>query len=116
MTLACRIFVLIAAALVTLGPARAVSLFWGETPVKTASFATCMAFAGDAMRLSNARNIRRSPNEVAGTIGGAYAAITCIATSPHATAMVMVAGDNATEAMGTRDLLRSKIAGMIRFD
>jgi len=50
--------------------ANAVSLYWGKTPVKSSSTATCIAFAGNAMRLLNAQNIRKSPDEVAGTLGG----------------------------------------------
>ena len=97
--------------------ASAVSLYWGETPVKTASVKTCISFADDAMRGVNMRNIRRSPNEIAGTSsGGAYAAITCIGTSERATAMVMVAGDNASETQRVRDALRTKIAGITLID
>jgi hypothetical protein len=96
--------------------ACAVSLYWGDTPVKTGSFATCISFAGDAMRLANVQNIRKLPNEVAGTLGNNYAAITCVGTSPNATAIVMVAGENGVETMRLRDTLKAKIAGMIRFD
>jgi hypothetical protein len=108
--------IVVLALISTVGVARAVSLYWVETRVKTGSYATCIAFAGDAMRLSNLQNIRRLPNEVAGTFGNNYAAITCVATTPNATAVVMVAGENGTEAMRLRDTLRAKIAGMIRFD
>jgi len=104
------------ALLSTVGVARAVSLYWVETPVKTGSYSACIAFAGDAMRLSNVQNIRRLPNEVAGTSGNSYAAITCVGTRPNATAIVMVAGENGVEAMRLRDTLRAKIAGIIRFD
>ena len=68
------------------------------------------------MRLSNVQNIRKLPNEVAGTIGNNYAAITCVGTSRQATAIIMVAGENAAETTRLRDTLRAKIAGMIRFD
>jgi hypothetical protein len=96
--------------------AQAASLYWASTPVKTSSVRTCIAFAGDAMRLTNMQNIRRQPNEVAGTTGGTYAAITCLATGSRATAMVMTAGDNGAETQRVRDMLRAKIAGMTNFD
>jgi hypothetical protein len=96
--------------------ANAVSLYWGKTPVKSSSTATCIAFAGNAMRLLNAQNIRKSPDEVVGTLGGTYASITCVPTPGNATAMVMVAGENGSETMRFRDALRNKVAGMIKFD
>ena len=111
-----RAAMLAASVAFTAGTLEAVSLYWGATPVKTNSVGTCIQFAGDAMRLSNMQNIRKSANEVAGTSGGTYAAITCVGTGPQATALVMVAGDNGTETMRIRDALKNKIAGMIRFD
>jgi len=111
-----RRLIAIAVVLLTTGAGKAVSLYWADTKVKTGSFAQCMAFAADAMRLANVQGIRRLPNEVAGSIGQNYAAITCVGTQPNATAIVMVAGENGTETMRLRDTLRTKIAGMIRFD
>src|SRR5215471_5108924 len=78
-------------------------LYWAGPHVKTGSVATCFGFAKDAMREQRAQNVRVSPNEVAGTIGGAYAAITCIGTLPEATAVVMVVGTNQTETMQVKD-------------
>jgi hypothetical protein len=74
------------------GTAQAVSLYWGKTPVHTSRLQECLAFANDAMRNLNVQNIRLSRDEVAGTSGGTYAAITCVGTSP-VTAVVMVAGN-----------------------
>ncbi|PSB20696.1 hypothetical protein C7B65_07315 [Phormidesmis priestleyi ULC007] len=96
--------------------AQAAYLYWGSTAVKTASTKTCFDFAYDTMRNLNFQNIRRSQNEVAGSSGGSYAAITCFATTPRATAIVMVVGDNGNETARVRDDLRNKIAGIIRFD
>jgi hypothetical protein len=96
--------------------AQAAYLYWGSTAVKTASTKTCFDFAYDTMRNLNFQNIRRSQNEVAGSSGGSYAAITCVATAPRTTAMVMVVGDNGNETARVRDDLRNKIAGIIRFD
>ncbi|MBI4527394.1 MAG: hypothetical protein HY695_26675 [Deltaproteobacteria bacterium] len=96
--------------------AQAVSLYWGSTAVKTASVANCLGFAETAMRSLNFKNIRRSQNEVAGASGGTYAAVTCFATTPRATAIVMVAGNDAGETARVRDTLRQKVAAIVRFD
>lgn len=96
--------------------AQAAYLYWGSTAVKTTSTKTCFDFADDAMRNLNFQNLRRSQSEVAGSSGGTYASITCIATHPRATAVVMVVGEDGGETARMRDTLRSKIAGIIRFD
>ncbi len=96
--------------------AQAAFLYWGSTAVKTASTGTCFDFAYNTMRNLNFQNIRRSQSEVAGSSGGSYAAITCVATAPSATAMIMVVGDDGGETARVRDDLRNKIAGIIRFD
>ncbi len=91
-------------------------LYWGSTGVKTASTKTCFDFAYTAMQSLNFQNIRRSQNEVAGSSGRSYAAITCFATTPRATAIVMVVGEDGGETARVRDDLSKKIAGIIRFD
>jgi hypothetical protein len=96
--------------------AQAAYLYWGSTAVRTASVKVCFDFAHDTLRNLNFQNIRRSQNEVAGSSGGSYAAITCVATSSRATAVVMVVGDNGSETARVRDSLRNKIAGITRFD
>jgi len=96
--------------------AAAVALYWAKTPVQTASVKDGLGFAYDAMRRANFQNIRRSADEVAGSSGGVYAAITCIGTSPRVIAVIMVAGDNASEAARVRDLLRDRIKKIVRFD
>ena len=96
--------------------AQAAFLYWGSTTVNTASTRTCFDFAYDTMRNLNFQNIRRSQNEVAGSSEESYAAITCVATAPRTTAIVMVVGDNGSETARVRDDLCNKIAGIIRFD
>lgn len=96
--------------------ALAVSLYWGSTAVKTDSVANCLGFAQTAMRALNFQNVRRSQQEVAGTSGGTYAAITCIATTPRATTIVMVAGNDTSETARVRDSLRQKVASIVLFD
>jgi hypothetical protein len=104
------------AAVAVPGAARGASLYWASTAVHTNSVATCFTFARDAMRALNFQNIRQSPSEVAGSAPGAYAAITCIGTTPRVTAVVMAVGDNGGTVAQTRDALRNKIAGIVQID
>jgi hypothetical protein len=96
--------------------AGAVALWWAKTAVHTSLHNTCISFADTAMRSLNFQNIRRSPDEVAGTTGGAYAAITCVATNPAAIAIIMVAGNDQAETTRVAGSLRQKIAGIVNFD
>ena len=96
--------------------AGAVALWWTKTPVHTSSHNVCISFADTAMRSLNFQNIRRSPDEVAGTTGGVYAAITCVATNPAAIAIIMVAGNDQPETTRVASSLRQKIAGIVSFD
>ena len=91
-------------------------LYWASQPVKTGSIRTCYDFANDVMRQQNFQNIRRSASEVTGSSGGTFAAITCIATKPQATAVVMAVGGDGKETSKVRDNLKKKIAGIMRFD
>ena len=111
-----RVWVLVSCIGLFTGQLHAAVLYWGGTLVKTGSVRTCMSFAADAMRNSGMQNIRSSASEVTGTSGRSYAAITCVATNPNATAIVMVTGEDGGETMRVRDVLRQKIAGMIKFD
>ncbi|WP_026608216.1 hypothetical protein [Methylocapsa acidiphila] len=104
-----------AALLLQPGTAGAASLFWSTTPVHTAKLNQCLSFARDAMHDLNVQSIRVSRDEVAGTSGGAYAAITCIGTNP-ATAVIMVVGDQDDETSALRDSLKQKIAGITIID
>ncbi len=97
-------------------PAGGCYLYWASHTVKTGSIRTCYDFANDVMRRQNFQNIRRSASEVTGSSGGSYGAITCIATKPQATAIVMVVGSDANETSNIRENLSKKIAGIVRFD
>jgi hypothetical protein len=97
------------------GTANAFYLYWGKTHVNTSVLNVCHSFANDAMRSLNFQNIRLSQDEVAGTSGGTYAAITCVGTNP-VTAIVMVVGNDNSETVLTRDNLKQKIAGIKKFD
>ncbi len=97
-------------------PAGGTFLYWASHTVKTDSIRTCYDFANDVLRQQNFQNIRRSESEVTGSSGGSYAAITCIATKPQATAVVMVVGSDGNETAKIRENLSKKIAGIVRFD
>lgn len=114
--LAMSAFVAAVAFLSTAGSANAVSLYWTKTPVKSASVKTCLSFASTAMSEVGMQNIRVSSMEIAGTRAGVYAAITCFATAPQATAIVMAAGDNGNDTKRLSEELQRKIAGIIKFD
>ena len=96
--------------------ASAVALYWTKTPVKSGSVKTCLGFASDAMRAVGMQGIRASNMEVAGSRGNAYVAITCVNTTPRATAVVMAAGDDLAETRRLSEALQHKIASIILFD
>jgi hypothetical protein len=98
------------------GAASAVSLYWAKTPVQSASVKDGLGFGYGVMARNHFQNIRRSADEVAGSSGATYAAITCIGTAPRVTAVIMVASDNAGEAARVRDLLRDQIKKIVRID
>ena len=91
-------------------------LYWGSPTLNTGSVRTGLDFASDALRLEGSSNIRRSTNEVTGSKGDTYVAITCIGTAPRVTAVVMVTGGNNAVTAQTRDQVVQKIKGIIRFD
>lgn len=62
------------------------------------------------------QNIRVSSMEVAGTRGGIYAAITCFATVPRASPIVMAAGDNGSATKQLSEGLQRKIASIVIID
>ncbi|HEX4964916.1 MAG TPA: hypothetical protein VF173_29165 [Thermoanaerobaculia bacterium] len=97
-------------------PASGATLYWASTAVHTNSIRTCFSFANTSMHALNFQNIRQSASEVAGSAPGAYAAVTCIGTSPRVTAVVMVAGENGNLVAQARDNLRNKIAGIVQID
>jgi hypothetical protein len=99
-----------AGALAASAVASAVNLYWAYIPVAAASVNDCLSLAMDAMRGVNVQNVRRSSVEVEGSRKGIYATIVCIATTPRATAVVMVAGDDERETVRTRDDLRQRVA------
>ena len=91
-------------------------LQWATTTLKTGSMETGYSFAKTALRDEGATNIKSSPTEVTGTIGKTYVVITCVATTPHVTAVVMVIGGDSDETAKVRDKVKKKIAGIIKFD
>jgi serine/threonine protein kinase len=91
---------------------QAVSLYWVSTMVKAASLKDCVRLADKAMRDLEFQDLRQSSTDVAGAGRGTYAAITCTATAPSATAIVMVAGnwDRSEETAAVLESLRSRLA------
>ena len=59
-------------------PAAAAALYFEKAVVRTSSERTCMRFAGDVARNQHFTNGHASGAEVAGEVGGAYVAITCV--------------------------------------
>ena len=114
--LACATAMLSAGALSMPAQADAAYLYWTSFGVRSGSITTCLTFADSVMRQQSFTGIRRLPIEVSGSLGGMYAAITCIASPSRATAVVMVIGDDGTAVVRTRDSLRDQIANMVCFD
>jgi hypothetical protein len=96
--------------------ANAAALYWTKTPVKSASFKTCLSFASSAMRAAGMQSIRVSAMEVAGSRGAMYAAITCFSTAPRASAIVMAVGDDLAETRRLSEELQGKIARVTIID
>jgi hypothetical protein len=85
-------------------------LYWAKTPVFANNVPTCFSRVQGAMTQSGFAGIKRNALEVAGSKGGAYVSVACIATQPRATAIVMVVGGNESETIRVRDELRDKVA------
>jgi len=73
----------------------AAALYFEKAVVKTKSEATCMRFARDVARNQHFTNGHASGAEVAGEVGGAYVAITCVGrgTQPALAVVMSVAPD-----------------------
>ena len=95
--------------------ARADFLYWAAPTLKTGSVRTGYSFAQTALRNQGAQNLRVSANEVAGSIGRTYVAITCIGT-PRVTAVVMAVGPDGGETSRVRDAVSNAISKIVSFD
>jgi len=85
-------------------------LYSGTTSVFADNPPTCYSRAVAAMNASGFSGVKQSSSEVTGSKGGVYASVTCIATAPRNTAVVMVVGGDDAETRTTRDQLRDKVA------
>jgi hypothetical protein len=85
-------------------------LYFGKTPVFAENVKTCYSRALGAMTQSGFSGVKQRADEVVGSKGGAYASVTCVGTSPRATAVVMVVGGNDAETKRIRSELREKVA------
>jgi hypothetical protein len=95
--------------------ARADFLYWAAATLKTGSVKTGYSFAQTALRNQGAQNLRVSANEVPGSIGHTYVAITCIGT-PRVTAVSMAVGPGGGETSRLRDELSNAISKVVSFD
>jgi hypothetical protein len=95
--------------------ARADFLYWAAPTLKTGSVRTGYSFAQTALRNQGAQSLRVSANEVAGSIGRTYVAITCIGT-PRVTAVVMAVGPDGGETSRVRDAVSNAISKIVSFD
>jgi zinc transporter ZupT len=96
--------------------AEAAFLRWASTHVKTNTTAKCFSFAQTALQSLSFTSIQKTASEVTGHKGAAFVAITCIGTTPEATAIVMVLDDNDNDAIQTRTAVVDKISKIIAFD
>lgn len=95
--------------------ARADFLYWAATNLKTGSVKTGYSFAQTALRNQGAQNLRVSANEVSGSIGHTYVAITCIGT-PRVSAVIMAVGPDGGETSRVRDAVSNAISKIVSFD
>jgi hypothetical protein len=112
--------VMIAAAVYLCGAtssASADALYFEKTPVKTASEATCLRFAGDTARSLSFQNGHQNPSEVAGVKNGVYVSITCVGRGQQdAIAVVMAVGSNFGLAQQVGHQVADKVKGVVCFD
>jgi hypothetical protein len=85
-------------------------LYFGTTPVFADNVPTCYSRVVAAMNGAGFGGVKQNSGEVVGTKGGVYASVTCIATAPRSTAVVMVVGGDDAETRTSRDQLRDKVA------
>jgi hypothetical protein len=95
--------------------ARADFLYWAAATLKTGSVKAGYSFAQTALRNQGAQKLRVSANEVAGSIGRPYVAITCIGT-PRVTAVIMAVGPDGGETSRVRDEVSNAISKIVSFD
>jgi len=88
-------FALLHGAMFAPNASAAAALYFEKAVVKTKSEATCMRFARDVARNQHFTNGHASGAEVAGEVGGAYVAITCVGrgTQPALAVVMSVAPD-----------------------
>ncbi len=85
-------------------------LYWAKTPVSASNVPTCYSRVRAAANTYGLTGIRQSAQEVAGSKGGTYVAVTCVGAQPRAVAVVMAVGGNEADTRRVADELRDKIA------
>jgi hypothetical protein len=98
-------------------PVHAAYLYWSKVQVSSAEESHCYSFARTAAR-DALSNVRFSPGqEVAGSQGRSYAAITCVGRGGNrAIAVIMVIGEDQGAASRLRDDLAARIQRVRRID
>jgi hypothetical protein len=86
-------------------------LYFGKTSVFADNMPTCYSVVLGAMTQSGYAAVTRNPDEITGSKNGVYVSVTCVATLPRVTAVVMAMGEVDTATKQIRDELRDKIAG-----
>jgi len=99
-------------------PAHAAYLYWSKVQVSSVEESYCYSFARTVAR-DTLSNVRFTPGqEVAGTQGRTYAAMTCVGrgSNSRAIAVIMVMGDDQAAAIRLRDDLAARIQRVRRID
>ena len=86
-------------------------LSWGSVQLRAGQTTRCYATALDLLKKDGFTDVARHPSEVVGFFKGTYATITCIRTTPTATAVVMVVGLHQGKTAEVRDLLVGQLSG-----
>ena len=84
-------------------------LHWSSTPIDARQPAQCFAIAKDLMTKDAFTHVEQRPSEVVGNYQGTYVTITCIATRPKVTAVVMVVGLSDSKTTTVRDMLTTQL-------
>ena len=97
-------------AVLAAAPASAAYLRWTSAEVDARTTDGCFVLAETTLKRFGFQDVRYAGAEVTGQQGPTYLTITCIATRPRPTAVVMAMGDNDAHAVRSRD----EVAGRLR--
>lgn len=92
--------------------AHADAFHWSSIQVDTAELKHCYGMTEAAMKQTRFSEVKKAKNEVTGRYGDVYIAVTCTATKPKTTAIIMAIGNHVQETIRVRDTIRERIQGM----